>query len=724
MSPSQKEMEQKNFVRMQSEYQDTRKISSKDASKESQTNKNMFRKTYTLENNDIKYVNNNNNNRSNLKPIEEIENKEKKKGNKSNISSDLNNNKEVEIIDPKFNTNQTGNINMEPKFNTNQSGNVNIDPKFNTTGKGNINVLNFNGNGLNDPNSKKYSKQNSIITVESNNNGINPLNNFSSKSAQNSQSNIIENSNNNKKYKESLNQKNNSKSNDLSTLKLENKLIDNISNKNNSGKDTSDNNQNIIDKNSNKNNINKEQAKLNTGNYENQILQRINSSDMKEKRKSKILELNSQQMTNNNSIASNIRLSKDQMIKISNEPIQKYYNIISDLGHGSYGMVKKVKHKHIGEERAMKIVRKKLDSQNEIDILKKISHPNIISIYEIFEDSKNYYIMSELLEGGELFEEITRHGSFSEFEAANIMKQILNAVNYMHNKFIVHRDLKPENIMLISKSNSKFEIKIIDFGTAKQFEKGVKLSKFIGTSYYIAPEVLSESYDEKCDVWSCGVILYILLCGYPPFNGASNLDIYHAIKYSPPNFSGEEWKEVSREAIDLIKIMLNKFPQKRYSAEQCMQHKWFSMLSNTDDGKENKEQLKPKFTQLKAINKMSNFVMENRLKQSVLQFISTQFNLKEEERSLRQLFQQFDTEKKGYITYASFYQVLSKYFGENESKLISDKMFENLDLDGSGEISYNEFITAIIDNKSMVTNERLEKTFKMFDKVSLKVLIY
>jgi calcium-dependent protein kinase len=211
-----------------------------------------------------------------------------------------------------------------------------------------------------------------------------------------------------------------------------------------------------------------------------------------------------------------------------------------------------------------------------------------------------------------------------------------------------------------------------------------------------------------------------LLCGYPPFNGASNLDIYHAIKYSPPNFSGEEWKEVSREVIDLIKIMLNKSPQKRFSGDQCLQHKWFSKLSVSQA--ENKENgPKPQFNQLKAINKMSNFVMENRLKQSVLQFISTQYNLKEEERSLRQLFLEFDCEKKGYITYASFHQVLSKYFGENESKLICDKMFENLDLDGSGEISYNEFITAIIDNKSTVTNERLENTFKLFDKVKLKL---
>jgi len=676
--------ETKNFMRMQSEYQDSRKNNIIILTKENHDKKNQILKTYTLENNDFKNNKNSNiiiNKINNLDEIDDIEIKfkdgriQRMKSNFGNSVNDYNTNNKESLIDIKFNTNLTRDNCIDPKFNTNP-------------------VINPNKKNMN----SKLIKQSSNITSESKEILINPSINLTPKSDKIPIS--VANNSKNKETKKGINIRNN-----IVDIK-ENKL------NNQNGKDLIGINQLNNDKITNS----IDQGKLNKGNFENQILERINSTEMKERRKCKILELNNQQ-SNNNVQGANFRLSKDQMIKISNEPIQKYYYIISDLGHGSYGMVKKVKHKHIGEERAMKIVRKKLDSQNEIDILKKISHPNIISIYEIFEDSKNYYIMSELLEGGELFEEITRHGSFDEYEAANIMKQILNAVNYMHNKLIVHRDLKPENIMLISKANSKFEIKIIDFGTAKQFEKGSKLSKFIGTSYYIAPEVLSESYDEKCDVWSCGVILYILLSGYPPFNGASNLDIYHAIKYSPPNFSGDEWKEVSREAIDLIKIMLNKFPQKRFSAEQCMQHKWFSLLNKVEEGGLNKVASKPKFNQLKAINRMSNFVMENRLKQSVLQFISTQFNLKEEERSLRQLFQQFDTEKKGYITYASFYQVLSKYFGENEAKLISDKMFENLDLDGSGEISYNEFITAIIDNKSMVTNERLEKTFKMFDKV-------
>jgi calcium-dependent protein kinase len=451
---------------------------------------------------------------------------------------------------------------------------------------------------------------------------------------------------------------------------------------------------------------------------ENVIVDQISKDELKERRKSRMNEMANNSNFQNNPIL--LKLSKDQMIKISTEAITNHYVILSDLGNGSYGMVKKVKHKKSNEERAMKIVKKKSESSiNEIEILKKISHPNIISIYEIFEDSKNYYIMSELLEGGELFEEITNRGSFSEMDAAKIMKQLLNAVNYLHNKNIVHRDLKPENIMMINRNSNNFEIKLIDFGTAKGFDKGEKLTKFIGTSYYIAPEVLAENYDEKCDIWSAGVILYILFCGYPPFNGASNLDIYHSIKYSSPSFTGEEWRDVSKEAVDLIVNMLTKNPAKRYNAEQCMSHKWFRNMEEleTDNIKKNKI----KFNPLKAIKKITDFVMENKFKQIVLQFISTQFNLKEEEESLKSLFEQFDSEKKGYISIKTFTEVLTKYFGENEAKFFAEKIFSNIDNDGNGEISYNEFITSIMDKKILEKNQRIEKAFKMMDKVILLI---
>ena len=262
--------------------------------------------------------------------------------------------------------------------------------------------------------------------------------------------------------------------------------------------------------------------------------------------------------------------------------------------------------------------------------------------------------------------------------------------------------------------NGNYQIKLIDFGTAKIFKPGKKMNKFIGTSYYIAPEVLKERYDEKCDVWSCGVILFILLCGYPPFNGNTNVDIFHAIQNQNPIFGGEEWEDITPEAKDLIKLMLKKNPNERLSAEMCLKHKWFKMLDDIEKNKHSNKNFKQ--IQLNAINHMSQFVNENRFKQAVLQFISTQFNIQREEGDLRELFKSMDVSGTGQLTKEEFSKKLVELYGENDGKEMASNIFNSLDLDGSGKISYDEFLSAMISSKKVVTEERLEKAFKMFDK--------
>ena len=400
-------------------------------------------------------------------------------------------------------------------------------------------------------------------------------------------------------------------------------------------------------------------------------------------------------------------LQKEQYIKISRKPVTQFYQILGNLGQGSYGKVKKVLHKQLNEYRAMKIVNKKLaSSSNEIEILRKISHPNIVNIFEIFEDKKKYYIMSEFCDGGELFSAIAEKGFFTELEANKLIKQILQTVNYLHSNNIVHRDLKPENIMLMA--NGK-DLKVIDFGTAVELPKKKKLTKFIGTAYYIAPEVIQQNYDEKCDIWSCGIILYILLCGYPPFNGPSNNDIYSAIQHSKLLFKKENWQDVSKEAISLIKKMLDKNPKKRPSAEDCLNNPWFNIMSFN-------RQASFKINKLEILERMAQFVQQNKFKQAVLQFISTQFNLKKEEESLKHVFKAFDKDGKGVISRKDFMEQIEKLYGNVISEEITNQFFSTLDLDNSGAISYNEFLTSVIDSHKILTEDRLRKAFDMFDK--------
>jgi len=208
--------------------------------------------------------------------------------------------------------------------------------------------------------------------------------------------------------------------------------------------------------------------------------------------------------------------------------LRDHYRIGKVLGTGAFGEVRMCVHRESGAQRAVKVLRKShMDDDekrmlfNEINILKEIDHPNIIKMYEFFEDEKRYYLVTEICKGGELFDEILQRGKFSERDGAVLMKQVLSCINYCHQANIVHRDLKPENILL--EQNKEFDqIKIIDFGTSLVYDPSRSLDEKLGTPYYIAPEVLNKNYNQKCDIWSCGVITYILLSGVPPFNGQSD----------------------------------------------------------------------------------------------------------------------------------------------------------------------------------------------------------
>lgn len=185
------------------------------------------------------------------------------------------------------------------------------------------------------------------------------------------------------------------------------------------------------------------------------------------------------------------------------------------------------------------------------------------------------FIDSRYCEGGDILSVIQKAPSFTEKIAARMMRQIVNAVLYCHINGIVHRDIKADNILFV-KPDINSAVKLIDFGISVKFEKDTKLKDKTGTVLYIAPEVINGSYDEKCDIWSCGVLLYILFCGVPPFNGNSRKEVITKIRKGNVHFKGKVWNVISPDAKDLILKMLTLDPEKRPSCREVLSHPWFN----------------------------------------------------------------------------------------------------------------------------------------------------
>jgi serine/threonine protein kinase len=212
--------------------------------------------------------------------------------------------------------------------------------------------------------------------------------------------------------------------------------------------------------------------------------------------------------------------------------------------------------------------------REEVAVLKFVDHPNIIKLYNFYEEKKMFYMVIELMEGGELFERIVKKTFYNEKEARDLIRILLDALAYLHHRNIVHRDLKPENLLLKSPFND-FDIKLADFGFAKKVS-GKSLDTQCGTPGYVAPEILKGAkYGTEVDMWSCGVIIYILLGGYPPFHDDNHAILYRKIKAADYTFEPQYWDQVSDDAKDLIKKMLIVDPDKRLSADQALRHPWF-----------------------------------------------------------------------------------------------------------------------------------------------------
>ena len=267
--------------------------------------------------------------------------------------------------------------------------------------------------------------------------------------------------------------------------------------------------------------------------------------------------------------------------KIIRENIRKVYWIGKKIGWGQFGSVRIASpYKNTKQRFAIKSVPREAKEdyikqlEKEFRILKEVDHPNIIKFYESYQDLKYFHFVVEYCEGGELYDLITRKGRLDEDEAAKIIRKLWSTVSHLHDSDICHRDLKPENILFDSKRPDA-EIKLIDFGLSTYARKGRTMKTKVGTPFYVAPEVLNGSYQKSCDMWSIGVITYVLLWGYPPFFGESNEEIFGKITSADYGYPPEDWDWVSRNAKDFINSLLILDPNRRMSPSEAMNHWWF-----------------------------------------------------------------------------------------------------------------------------------------------------
>ena len=408
--------------------------------------------------------------------------------------------------------------------------------------------------------------------------------------------------------------------------------------------------------------------------------------------------------------STDILIHKENIISHKTSNISKEYTFGKTLGTGAFGQVRLAIHKATKQTRAVKIIPKaKVDIEllvNEISVLSKLSHPNIMQLYEIFDDNTNIYIVSEYCKGGELFDIISNRGNFSEKDACIIMKQLMSAICYSHQNNIVHRDLKPENI-LMDNDNNDLTIKIIDWGCAQTIKTTKQSNKADGTVYYIAPEVLKGEYNEKCDIWACGVIFYILLCGYPPFNGETDDEIYLDVLKGEFEFPEEDWSEVSDEAKNLIKKMLTKDVNKRISALDSMQDPWFKKF-------EAKETYDKKLAK-NVLKNMKKFKKHRTLEKTIISFIINQLVKKEERQELEKQFKDWDTNGDGVLSKEEIINGYKKTYGKVDEYEI-ENMIKSIDLDGNGVIDYNEFLACSMNKDKILRNDNLRICFNEFDK--------
>ncbi|KAJ7949987.1 putative Calcium-dependent protein kinase [Quillaja saponaria] len=394
------------------------------------------------------------------------------------------------------------------------------------------------------------------------------------------------------------------------------------------------------------------------------------------------------------------------------ENIDDKYLVDRELGRGEFGVTYLCIERDTRELLACKSISKRKlrtavdieDVRREVAIMKHLpKNSSIVSLKEACEDDNAVHLVMELCEGGELFDRIVARGHYTERAAAAVTRTIVEVVQLCHTHGVIHRDLKPENFLFANKKENS-PLKAIDFGLSIFFKPGEKFSEIVGSPYYMAPEVLKRNYGPEIDIWSAGVILYILLCGVPPFWAESEQGVAQAILRGLIDFKRDPWPSVSESAKSLVRQMLEPDPKLRLTAKQVLEHPWLlnaKKAPNVPLGDVVKSRLK-------------QFSMMNRFKRKALRVIAD-FLSTEEVEDIKEMFKKMDSDNDGIVSIEEL-KAGFQNFGSQLAESEVQALIEAVDTNGKGTLDYGEFVAVSLHLKRMANDDHIHKAFSYFDK--------
>ncbi|KAL5721038.1 non-specific serine/threonine protein kinase [Ranunculus cassubicifolius] len=397
---------------------------------------------------------------------------------------------------------------------------------------------------------------------------------------------------------------------------------------------------------------------------------------------------------------------------ITKQGIEEKYMVDRELGRGEFGVTYLCIERDTRELLACKSISKRKlrtsvdveDVRREVAIMKHLpENSNIVTLREACEDENAVHLVMELCEGGELFDRIVARGHYTERAAAAVTRTIMEVVQVCHKHGVIHRDLKPENFLFANKKENS-PLKAIDFGLSIFFKPGERFSEIVGSPYYMAPEVLKRNYGPEIDIWSAGVILYILLCGVPPFWAESEQGVAQAILRGLIDFKRDPWPNVSESAKNLVRQMLEPDPKIRLTAKQVLEHPWIQNAKkapNVSLGDVVKSRLK-------------QFSVMNRFKRKALRVIADHLSIGEVE-DIKEMFDKIDTDNDGVVSIDDFKTALHN-FGTKLAESEVQSLIEAVDTNGKGTLDYEEFVAVSLHLQRMANDEHLHKAFSYFDK--------